>query len=161
MPGRGALETTTKYTLSNQGIDELTETFKAHEGNIACIQSMHLYNAWHSAQGIRSLVIEIRGAPIEPGMPSPQILVVAPPEIQTPKVPIAPKFLGAEAKCAGLVSKYRNVTAELGCHFFDAGEVTTTSKIDGVHLDADKHQILGKALVDVVYKILKTTSNKQ
>ena len=118
-------------------------------------QSMHPHNAWHSAQGIRLLIVAIRGAPIEPGMPIPEILVVAPPEIQTPKGPIAPKFVGAEAKCSGLASEYRTVTDELGCHFFDAGAVTRTSRIDGIHLDADQHQILGGALADVVYKILR------
>src|SRR5215475_3155386 len=83
-------------------------------------QSMHPHNAWLSAQGIAALVAEIRGAPIEPGMPVPPILIVAPPPMQTPKGPIAPKFLGGEAKCAGLADAYREVAASLGCAFFDA-----------------------------------------
>ena len=48
-------------------------------------QSMHEYTAWHSSQGILALVAAIRAAPIEPGMPVPQILVVAPPPIRTPR----------------------------------------------------------------------------
>ena len=59
-------------------------------------QSMHAYNAWHSAQGIAALVSAIRSAPIEPGMPVPPVLVVAPPLIGSPKGPIAPKFEGGE-----------------------------------------------------------------
>ena len=55
-------------------------------------QSMHNYNIWHSAQGIATLVSAIRQAPVEPDMPVPQILVVAPPPIRTPQGPIAPKF---------------------------------------------------------------------
>ena len=50
-------------------------------------QSMHAYNAWHSAQGIAALVSAIRSAPIEPGMPVPPVLVVAPPLIGSPKGP--------------------------------------------------------------------------
>ena len=42
-------------------------------------QSVHQLNASHSAQGIASLVRAIRRAPIEPDMPIPPILIVAPP----------------------------------------------------------------------------------
>lgn len=65
-------------------------------------QSMHQHTAWHSAQGIGVLVRAIRQAPIEPGMPVPDILIVAPPPVQTPKGPIAPKFEGAQAKSPAL-----------------------------------------------------------
>src|SRR6202162_5164595 len=40
--------------------------------------SMHPHTAWHAAQGIATLVNAIRQAPIEPGMPNPPILVIAP-----------------------------------------------------------------------------------
>src|SRR5215475_6601008 len=65
-------------------------------------QSMHPHTAWHSAQGMAALVDAVRRAPIEPGMPLPKILIVAPPAIQEPKGPIAPKFEGAPEKCVGL-----------------------------------------------------------
>lgn len=117
-------------------------------------QSMHEHNAWHSAQGISALVSAIRAAPIEPGMPVPEILVLAPPAIRTPKGPIAPKFAGGEVKCAGLSAAYRAVCDELGCHFFDAGSVTTSSNVDGVHLDLEQHLILGNAVADVVKALL-------
>ncbi|HSI58276.1 MAG TPA: SGNH/GDSL hydrolase family protein [Ideonella sp.] len=117
-------------------------------------QSMHAHNAWHSGQGIAAMVSAIRQAPIEPGMPVPAVLVVAPPPIRTPRGPIAPKFEGGDAKCAGLAVAYAQVCDELGCHFFDAGRVTTASEIDGVHLDADQHAALGAALADVVAALL-------
>jgi len=41
-------------------------------------QSMHPHTAWHAAQGMATLVNAIRQAPIEPGMPVPSILVIAP-----------------------------------------------------------------------------------
>lgn len=109
-------------------------------------QSMHAHNAWHSAQGIAALVSAIRNAPIEPGMPVPPILVIAPPAIVKPQGPIAPKFDGGEEKCVGLATAYQTVCTEMGCHFFDAGSVVTSSKIDGVHLDLDQHQVLGTAI---------------
>lgn len=109
-------------------------------------QSMHPHNTWHSAQGIAACVGAIRSAPIEPGMPTPPILIVAPPAIQTPKGPIAAKFAGAETKCAGLAQAYEQVSREVHCHFFDAGSVTASSSVDGIHLDADQHVMLGHAL---------------
>ncbi|MHC3915027.1 hypothetical protein ACI0FN_00990 [Alcaligenes nematophilus] len=112
-------------------------------------QSMHEHNAWHSSQGILALVSAIRCAAIEPGMPIPPILVVAPPAIQTPKGPIAPKFQGGEHKCVGLAHAYRQVCEEANCHFFDAGSVISSSKVDGVHLDPEQHLILGKAVAEI------------
>ena len=117
-------------------------------------QSMHQHNAWHSAQGIAALVRAIRQAPIEPGMPTPDVLVVAPPPIQTPRGAIASKFAGAEERCVGLGEAYRQVAAELHCCFLDAGAVTTTSAVDGVHLDADQHLRLGREIARAVSTVL-------
>ena len=115
---------------------------------------MHQHNAWHSAQGIAALVYAIRRAPIEPGMPIPEILIVAPPPIQTPKGPIAPKFEGAEERSVGLARAYEQVAKELGCRFFNAGTVTTSSAVDGVHLDAEQHLLLGRELAGLVGAVL-------
>ena len=117
-------------------------------------QSMHPHNAWHSAFGLAAIVRAIRRAPIEPGMPTPEVLVVAPPPIRAAKGPIAPKFLGAEERCVGLASAFEQVAAEEGCHFFDAGGVIAASVIDGVHLDVDQHTALGRALAEVVRSVL-------
>ena len=117
-------------------------------------QSMHDNNAWHSSQGILALISCIRNAPIEPGMPVPEILVVCPPAISSPKGPIAPKFEGGEKKCLGLAAAYQKVCDEVGCHFFDAGSVVSSSVIDGVHLDKAEHAVLGDALSKVVLPLL-------
>ena len=117
-------------------------------------QSMHPHNAWHSANGIAALIDAVRRAPIEPGMPVPDILVVAPPPIVEPKGPIAPKFLGAETKCVGLAAALESTAHERGCAFFDARKVTTASIVDGIHLDADQHATLGESIADVVGPML-------
>lgn len=117
-------------------------------------QSMHFHNAWQSSQGIAALVHAIRTAPIEPGMPVPPILVVAPPAMQEPMGAIAPKFEGCVAKSVGLSAAYKKVCEDIGCAFFDAAALTTSSKVDGVHLDADQHTVLGKALAKAVRPLL-------
>jgi lysophospholipase L1-like esterase len=121
-------------------------------------QSMHPHSAWHSAQGIATLVKAIREAPIEPDMPVPAILVIAPPPTQNPKGPLAPKFKDAEFKCAGLADAIREVTTALECDFFDASTVTSSSRVDGIHLDEDQHITLGRAIARVVRGILKPQS---
>jgi lysophospholipase L1-like esterase len=114
-------------------------------------QFSHPYNnAWSAAQGVGTLVNEIRKAPIEPGMPTPEVLIVCPPLISMPKGPLADKFSGAEKRCIGLGEAYRAMCSEFGCHFFDAASVTASSRVDGIHLDADQHAALGTALADVV-----------
>ena len=113
-------------------------------------QSMHDHRAWHAAQGVASLVHAIRRAPIEPGMPVPDVVVIAPPPICAPKGAMAEKFAGGDVKCAGLADAYATVATDLGCRFFDAGSVTTSSTVDGVHLDAAQHAALGTALASAV-----------
>ena len=113
-------------------------------------QSVHPHTAPHAAQGIATLVNAIRQAPIEPGMPVPPILVVAPPPIDTPRGPLAVKFTNAAAKSAGLADAYKDITADLGCYFFNAGTVSPASAVDGIHLDADQHERLGRSLADFI-----------
>lgn len=150
------------FKPGRKGIDGLAQRMEIHSPLALVVlmlgtndfQSMHPHNAWHAAQGIAALIGAIRTAPIEPGMPVPDILVVAPPPFGTPAGPIAPKFAGGEHKCVGLADAYRTLCAELGCHYFDAGTVVASSIVDGVHLDAPEHRTLGLAMVNVVGPLL-------
>lgn len=117
-------------------------------------QAMHTVNAWLSAQGTAALVDAIRRAPIEPGMPTPKILIVAPPPMQDAKGAMTGKFAGARPKGAGLTAALEEVAKLRECAFYDAGQVTGTSVVDGVHLDADQHLVLGRAIADVVAGLL-------
>ena len=118
-------------------------------------QSMHQNKAWESAQGIAALIRGIRRAPIEPEMPIPEILVVAPPSPREASGLIAPKFIDAYEKSKDLTEAYYQVAIELGCAFFDANSVTSSSKVDGIHLDMEQHEILGRELAQIVRGILK------
>ena len=147
-PGRNGIESLEQRIEINSPLSLVIVLLGTND-----FQSMHNLNAWQSSQGLAAIVASIRRAPIEPGMPVPPILLVAPPQIQKAKGQIAPKFQEAETKAAGLTSAINIVAQELGCHFFDAGSVTTTSRVDGVHLDEDQHLALGEALA-VEIKIL-------
>ncbi|MBW9271749.1 MAG: SGNH/GDSL hydrolase family protein [Candidatus Thiodiazotropha sp. (ex. Lucinisca nassula)] len=113
-------------------------------------QCTHQNNAWLSAQGTAKLVNLVRQAPVEPGMPVPEILIVAPPVITEPKGYIAHKFKGAERRYIGLPDELERVASELSASFFDANSVTESSQVDGIHLDAPQHEILGKAIAQAV-----------
>lgn len=117
-------------------------------------QFNHDHDASDAALGMTALINAVRSAPIEPGMSISEVLVVAAPPITQPKGDIAAKFKDADKKCIGLAAAYELVCVETGCHFFDASLVTSSSVVDGVHLDADQHALLGKALTAVVADIL-------
>lgn len=109
-------------------------------------QCTHDHNAWLSGQGMAKLIQTIRQAPIEPGMPVPNILVVAPPPIIMPKGAIAHKFKDAEKRCIGLTKELEDISKQFSTLYFDAGWVTNASTVDGIHLDEDQHLVLGEAL---------------
>jgi lysophospholipase L1-like esterase len=113
-------------------------------------QSSHYNNAVMSAQGTAKLIQIIRSAPIEPGMSVPKIMIVSPPPIIKPKANMTEKFAGAENRCIGLYTELKNVAKENSVLFFDAASVTEASIVDGVHLDANQHQILGEAIANAV-----------
>lgn len=146
------------YKPGRNGLERIEQVIEMHSPLALVIlmlgtndfQSMHDHNAWHAAQGIRALISSIRKAPIEPGMPIPTVLLVTPPLIQLPKGPIAPKFENGETKCIGLSGQYERVASEMKCDFFDCANVTSASKIDGIHLDKEQHHKLGKALAQKV-----------
>ena len=116
-------------------------------------QCTHDNSAWLSAQGTAKLIDIIRQAPIEPGMPVPEILIIAPPAIVQPKGAIAHKFQDAAQRWPGLRDALCEVAAERQCHFMDAGAVTDASRVDGIHLDADQHKALGLAVAKVLQNL--------
>jgi lysophospholipase L1-like esterase len=117
-------------------------------------QVSHQNAAWHSSQGVAAIVGAIRQAPIEPDLAVPPILIVAPPPVGTPTGLMADKFAGAAERGRGAAQAYQRVAVELGCHYFDASTVVRTSPTDGVHLDAEDHGVLGRALTPVVEALL-------
>jgi hypothetical protein len=62
--------------------------------------------------------------------------------------------LGWKNACVGLAAAYQAISVDLGCHSFDSSTVTSSSRVDGVHLDRDQHYTLGEALANVVIPLL-------
>lgn len=146
------------FKAGRNGIIGLAQTIESHSPLAIVIimlgtndfQSMHNFTAWHSAQGMAQIIKTIRAAEIEPGMPVPEIVVMAPPEIQKPMAAMSEKFNGAEIKSSGLASQLHTIAESHHCHFFDVETVTSASKMDGIHLDSDQQIKLGIAMADFI-----------
>ena len=86
---------------------------------------------------------------------APQVLILSPPHLEQDS---AAQFVGLDEimvdKSHQLKELYQGLAEEMGCAFFDAAEVIRSSSIDGVHLDADAHIALGKALALVCREML-------
>jgi lysophospholipase L1-like esterase len=150
------------FKPGRNGLDGLEQRMEIHSPLVLVIvmlgtndfQSMHTMNAWHSARGIEAIVHAIRRAPLEPGMQVPGIVIVAPPCVEQALGSMAQKFENAGVKSEGLSGALKQVAGETHCYFFDAGTVTATSKVDGVHLDEDQHGVLGQALARFIEPLL-------
>jgi CubicO group peptidase (beta-lactamase class C family)/lysophospholipase L1-like esterase len=109
------------------------------------------------AQDVKMLVERVRAmdgaAWTEYG--APRVLVVAPPPlVETERFP-SEVFAGGVAKSQALSARYRQIAAAAGAEFLDAGAVTRTDGVDGLHLSADAHRALGLAIANKVREILR------
>ncbi len=97
------------------------------------------------AAGIAGLLDIAASAEEAPRSPDMQITLVAPP------APIEAglfraEFAGAGAQGAGLAPALRALAEVRGIGFFDAGSVISVSPVDGIHIAAEDHVALGRAL---------------
>ena len=85
----------------------------------------------------------------------PKVILVAPPPLgPVSKGLFKEMFGGNEEKSKQLGVHYKAVANTLGVDFLDAGTIVKSSDIDGLHLDADQHELLGKAMTLVVNKAI-------
>lgn len=90
-----------------------------------------------------------------PGATPPKVLLIAPPPLAEPTAKSEYwGFAGAVATSRELARHYRTAAAVKGVGFLDASEVAAASSIDGVHLDAETHARLGKAVAAKVRELL-------
>jgi len=85
----------------------------------------------------------------------PKVILIAPPPLgPVSKGVYKEMFGGNEEKSKQLGSYYKAVAKTMGVDYIDAGSIVKSSDIDGLHLDADQHEILGKTMADVVKKTI-------
>ena len=89
------------------------------------------------------------------GLQGPKVLFIAPPPLgPIEKGLFKYMFEGNREKSIQMAEFYEGVAESRKVAFFDAGTVAKASDIDGLHLDAQNHFTLGKAVAAEVKKIL-------
>lgn len=112
-------------------------------------------NAVIVGHGVKRLVEIVRHHAWPCETEGPEILIVAPPALcETDHALLGPMFAGRIAESQNLASVYRDIADELGCGFFDAGSVATTTPLDGVHMDAENTRAVGRGLEPIVRMML-------
>ena len=105
------------------------------------------------AQGLKALYSIVKASGSGRNGTAPAILIVSPPPLG--KLTLLAGIYGeAPQKSLYLSEQIQLITQLLGCNFMDAGQVVTSSPIDGVHWEADQHQRFAQAVFDQVTSIL-------
>jgi lysophospholipase L1-like esterase len=104
------------------------------------------------ARGVQQVMIAIQKSEFGPGDSAPKVLMICPP----PTVE-SPVFRHIFGDCVELSKQlppmYRAMAAECGAAFLDAGKYIKTSSGDGIHLEAEDHRKLARAVADAVLEL--------
>lgn len=85
----------------------------------------------------------------------PKILLICPPRLgPVSSTVMGPCFGGSEEKSAQMAPFFEIVAQRYGVDYLNADEIVRSSLLDGLHLDADQHEKLGKAIAVKVREIL-------
>lgn len=111
-------------------------------------------SAYDIAQSAGVLVDTIQKSAAGPGGSAPRVLLISPPVVGK-LTEFADMFEGAEAKSLKLAEYYSRTAELFRCDFLNAAEVIVSSDLDGIHLEADQHLKLGKAVAAKTKEIFK------
>lgn len=110
------------------------------------------------ARGLHTLIAQTRdvGHGVATTYTPPKLLVVIPPPLgDVSATPLRAFFGGMEAKSHALAPAVRRALAGVDMRIFDAAEATgALAGVDGVHLTAAQHAMLGQALAPLVRRAL-------
>ena len=104
---------------------------------------------WDIAAAIGRLAQVVRASDAGPGGTAPDVLLVAPVPVEEAGV-LAEMFQGARARSRAIAPALEAEATRLGCGFLDAGRHAEVDPVDGVHLTAEGHAALGRAVTEIV-----------
>jgi lysophospholipase L1-like esterase len=108
------------------------------------------------ARGIGTLLAIIRNAEAGRDGGMPQILVICPAPLRRAfgsRPDFEDMFLGGHEKSLGLAPLYAEVAEANGAAFLDAGRIMESSAFDGIHLDPEAHEALGRAVAEALRRL--------
>lgn len=81
------------------------------------------------------------------------VLVICPPQAKKVKIPRSP-FAGADTRSEAFPREFARMAVEKQVSWIDAGEFVVSSDLDGIHLEANAHRLLGEVVTDKVRTLL-------
>ena len=107
------------------------------------------------ADGVQSLINEIKESVIEAEEKVPKIILMCPPIVDetVDGVSNKDKYEGAEAKSKLLPELYKKLAEENSLEYVNLQDYVQPSKADGYHMDIESHQIIAKILEEKVTKL--------
>lgn len=103
------------------------------------------------AEGVEKLVRVIHKSFAGKNADAPKILLICPAPVKN--IMNFPGLAEAVKKSQKMKDHYKDVAKRCRCTFLDAGMVTDVSKEDGIHLDENGHEALGKKVAQTVKKM--------
>ncbi|MBA2654390.1 MAG: SGNH/GDSL hydrolase family protein [Gammaproteobacteria bacterium] len=101
-------------------------------------------------EGMRQLVKIVKTGDKGPASAPPKIIVIAPQPI-IKIINLHPQYDAQPIqKSKELAKSYQQMAKEENCEFIDAGLIVSSSRLDGIHLDAIDHGLLGYAVAEKV-----------
>lgn len=117
------------------------------------LKSRFALSAFDVASGIKPLLEIVASIAPKNGEVKPRTMVIAPPPLARLGF-LADMFHGGAEKSRNLAKHYEAIAALFESRFLNAGDIIVSSDVDGIHFDADQHQLLGKAVASEVLSIL-------
>jgi lysophospholipase L1-like esterase len=114
-------------------------------------------SAFDVAEGAGRLVFLTRAYGQGPNARPPKVLLIAPPPFAK-LTDYAEMFEGGTEKSRLLGQRYREVAEREGAGFLDAGAVIRCSDLDGIHYEADQHELLGRSAAKAAREALDATT---
>lgn len=86
---------------------------------------------------------------------NPRVLLICPPPLgPIEQGPFRYEFQGGRERSLGLSDQFRIIARQHQVPCFNAGDYIHASEADGVHLELDQHEILGRKLAEIVRTML-------
>ena len=79
----------------------------------------------------------------------PKVLLISPAIIEE----IREDFRGGKKKSKKLGGLYKQIASEHNLLFLDLSKIVRISEKDGIHLDSEAHEVIGKEISDIVENI--------
>jgi lysophospholipase L1-like esterase len=112
-------------------------------------------DAADGAAELAHLVRRSAAGPEGPDGPAPRILLVCPPPVGPFDGNSRPElWAGSDEKSRALPQEFARAAAAFGIPWLDAGQIVTTSSLDGWHLEASQHELLGVGVAGRVRELV-------